>query len=106
MKSSVEKTEPEVKHYVIFSYTDTMYFNTSHGWGTLKDATIFTQLQKDSYALPISCCYWMEVVENKEKVKTVVIDIYDGEPIVSQCPGGVEVQFVIHNQKYGDDENK
>jgi len=48
----------------------------------------------------------MEVVENKEEVKTVVIDIYDGEPIVSQCPDGVEVQFVVHNHKYGDDENK
>jgi hypothetical protein len=95
MKSTDEKTE--VKHYVIFSYTDCMYFSTSKGWTSFNEATIFTQLQRDSYELPISCSYWIEVVEDTPKPKNVVIDIYAGVANVRECPDDVWVEILYHD---------
>jgi len=102
MRLSAEKTD--VKHYFLYCYTNELYFSTTKGWVDKNEATIFTQLQKDSYEKPVECSYWQEIEENSPEARVVIINIYDGEPVISQCPNDVIVKLVIHNQKYGDDE--
>jgi hypothetical protein len=104
MKSSIETKE--IKHYVIFSYTENGYLSSTGTWVEFENATIFTQLQRNSYALPINCCYWVEVTETDPKAKLVVIDVYDGEPIITTCPDDVIIKIFIHNEKFEDNKNK
>jgi hypothetical protein len=92
----------DVKQYLLYCYTNELYFSTSKGWVDKNEATVFTQLQRDSYEKPVECSYWQELEENSPEVRVVIIGIYDGEPIISQCPDDVIVKFIVHNQKYGD----
>jgi hypothetical protein len=103
MKSFIEKTG--VKHYFLYCYTNDLYFSTAKGWVDKNEATIFTQLQRDSYEKPVECSYWQELEEDSPEVRVVIIDMYDGEPIITQCPDDVIVKIIVHNQKYEDDKN-
>jgi hypothetical protein len=100
MNSTLESKN--IKHYLLYCYTNELYFSITKGWVDKNEATIFTQLQRDSYEKPVECSYWEELEENSPGARVVTIDMYDGEPVVSQCPDDVIVKIIVHNQKYGD----